>query len=73
MDYRDAVDAASRKHRLEVVRQRLAHVDPDVLAAVAEVDLGLLAWARTLSPRQRLEACTRATRGLGRLMRAATD
>ena len=40
-----------------------------VLAAVGEVDRSLLQWFLSLTPRQRLRACTRTTRALGRFTR----
>ena len=59
--------------RVQRVRERLAEQDPDVLAAVEEVDRDLLAWSRSLAPMERLRACNRATRGLGRLRRASSS
>jgi hypothetical protein len=41
-------------------------LDPLILAASKEVDDTLLAWALSLSPRERLRACSSATAALGR-------
>jgi hypothetical protein len=43
-----------------------AKLDPLVLAAVADVDQSLLDWALSLSPRERLRACHKATVALAR-------
>ena len=47
--------------------------DPLVLAAAREVDRSLLDWFLSLTPRERLRACTRATRALGRFTRDTTS
>jgi hypothetical protein len=54
------------------VRQAVTAVDPLVLNAVADVDQGLLRWSLTLSPRERLRACSRAAATFARLRRAAS-
>lgn len=41
--------------------------DPLLLEAAEEVDLGLIRWFLGLSPFERLQACTNATRALGAL------
>ena len=66
------MDAATRT-RMDIVRARLGREDPDVLAAVAEVDPALLAWCAEQTPRERLIACTNTIRGLNRLRRAASS
>lgn len=43
--------------------------DPLVQQAAREVDPTLLDWALSLSPRERLRACTRATNALSRFAR----
>jgi hypothetical protein len=47
--------------------------DPLVLAAAREVDRSLLEWFLSLTPRERLRACTRATRALGRFTRVTAS
>ncbi len=56
----------------ESLRDWLARVDPDLLAAAEEVDVTLLDAALALSPLERLRACTRATRGLASFRRVST-
>jgi len=53
-------------------RQPATAVDPLVLQAVADVDLGLLRWSLQLSPRERLRACSHAAATFARLRRAAS-
>jgi hypothetical protein len=47
--------------------------DPLVLAAAREVDRSLLEWFLSLTPRERLRACTRATQALGRFTRVTAS
>jgi hypothetical protein len=47
-------------------------IDPLILAAAREVDVALIDWALSLSPTERLRACTRATAALGRFADAAS-
>lgn len=44
--------------------QALAALDPLIVEAVKEVDVTLLDWALSLTPRERLRAATRAERAL---------
>ena len=44
----------------------VAELDPLVLEAAREVDGALLEWALSLSPRERLRACSNATTALGK-------
>jgi hypothetical protein len=44
----------------------VAVLDPLILEAAREVDGALLEWALSLSPRERLRACSNATTALGR-------
>ncbi len=39
-------------------------MDPEIVAAVADVDRSLLAWFATLSPLERLQYVTRQTRAI---------
>jgi len=55
----------------EELARRLQARDPDLIAAVDEVDWTLLRWSLGLSPLERLRACSQATRTLGRLRDAA--
>lgn len=45
----------------EQLKARVAAIDPLMVAAMAEVDRSLLAWAQTLSPLERLAAASRAS------------
>jgi len=47
-------------------RSRQPALDPLVLEAAREIDGALLEWALSLSPRERLRACSSATAALGR-------
>lgn len=58
--------------RIDEIKKWLARVDPDVLAAAAEVDRGLLRWMLSLSPLQRIEAASRAARGLAGFTHASS-
>lgn len=51
---------------LEALKARLRALDPDLVAAVQDVDRGLLALALEMSPLERLKAATRAAHGLAR-------
>jgi hypothetical protein len=53
-------------------RQR-AELDPDLLAAAAEVDRAPLRWARSLSPREKLRHAASMNRTIERLRRAKTQ
>lgn len=46
-------------------------IDPVLIEASKEVDRSLLQWSLNLTPLQRLEACTRATRALSRFKRVS--
>ena len=63
-------DDPSRAADLE---RSLAERDPELLAAADEVDVTLLRWSLSLSPLERLRACTKATRALERLRYASTQ
>lgn len=49
--------------------QALQGIDPLVIEACKDVDRSLLRWSLSLTPRQRLRACTRATRALSKFKR----
>ena len=51
-------------------RRLVAERDPELLRAALETDRGLLIWSLAQTIRQRLDACTNATRALGRFRRA---
>jgi HAMP domain-containing protein len=48
------------------LRAHIAEIDPLLVAAADEVDPTLLAWARSLSPLERLSAASRASDTLHR-------
>lgn len=48
-------------------------IDPEILEAVGDVDRSLLRWHLSLSTRERLRACTRATSKLVRLRREPSE
>jgi len=47
-------------------------LDPLIVQAAREVDLTLLEWALSLSPRERLRACTNASAALRRFTDASS-
>jgi len=47
-------------------------IDPLILQAAREVDPTLLDWALGLSPRERLRACSNATKALDKFVRASS-
>jgi hypothetical protein len=47
-------------------------IDPLILQAAREVDPTLLDWALGLSPRERLRACSNATKALDKYVRASS-
>jgi hypothetical protein len=47
-------------------------IDPLILQAAREVDPTLLEWALGLSPRERLRACSNATKALDKYVRASS-
>lgn len=51
------------------LEQRLASIDPELVAAADEVDLSLLRWSLSLTPLERLRVCTRTADSLERLRR----
>ena len=59
--------APSPAEVLEAIERDLAERDPELLAAVSEVDLSLVRWSLSLSPIERLRVCTRNARVLDRL------
>ena len=48
-------------------------LDPLVVEAAREVDPTLLEWALSLSPRERLRACSNATIALGKFAHASSS
>lgn len=59
-----------QRHAIEA---ELAKRSPELVAAADEVDQTLIDWALSLSPRERLDACTRATRALTGWRRVSPD
>ena len=51
---------------------RAAAVDPLIVDAIEEVDLELMAWSLSLSPRERLRAVSSAVRTLRRFRRVTS-
>jgi hypothetical protein len=54
------------REELARLRARVEAIDPLLVAASEEVDRTLLAWARKLSPLERLSAASRASEALHR-------
>jgi hypothetical protein len=54
----------SAADRLKEIEAMLAERNPELLAAADEVDPTLIDWSLSLSPWDRLRACSRATRAL---------
>ena len=53
------------------VERSLAETDPELVEAAREIDRTLLRWSLSLTPMERLHACTQATSTLERLRRAS--
>ncbi|MBK8266478.1 MAG: hypothetical protein IPK80_34775 [Nannocystis sp.] len=66
-------DEQGAYEHLAALEARLAEVDPEVLQASYEVDLGLIRWSLAMSPIERLRAATRSARVLARLRRSADE
>jgi hypothetical protein len=49
--------------------EQVASLDPLLVEAADEVDLGLIRWSLSLSPVDRLRSCSRAAAALARLDR----
>ena len=49
--------------------ERVKRLDPLLVEAVDDVDLGLLRWSLSLSPEERLQACSRAAFTLSSIRR----
>ena len=58
---------AEAEHRVPALA-----IDPLILQAAREVDSTLLDWALGLSPRERLRACSNATKALDKYVRASS-
>ena len=54
----------SERDRLKEIEAMLAERNPELLAAADEIDQTLIDWSLSLSPWDRLRACSRATRAL---------
>jgi hypothetical protein len=65
---------AARNEKVEGMEERPVDlaVDPLILGAAREVDVTLLDWALSLSPRERLRACSRASALVGRFANASS-
>ena len=50
--------------RLQTIEEELTRRNPLLVAAADEVDASLIVWALSLSPMERLRACSRAARAL---------
>ncbi len=59
-------------HERQRIRALIAARDPELLDAAAEVDRSLLDWALAQTPRQRLDACSSATRALAGFRRGTS-
>ena len=59
--------------RLAKIEKELAERSPELLAAADEVDTTLIDWALSLTPLDRLRACSRATRALAGWRRVTPD
>jgi hypothetical protein len=67
-----AADRDTRALDVTILRQRDPvgwEIDPLLIEASKDVDRSLLQWSLSLTPRQRLQACTRATRALSKFKR----
>ncbi len=57
--------------KFDEICARIAATDPLIIDAIDDVDLGLLAWSISLTPRERLRAVSSAARTLSRFRRVA--
>jgi hypothetical protein len=64
--------APPRAPALPGILEKVARLDPLLVEAAADVDIGLLRWSLSQTPRQRLRSCSRAAATLARLGRAAS-
>jgi hypothetical protein len=64
-------DRSSTMAREDTARPRV-DLDPLIVQAAREVDRTLLDWALSLSPRERLRACTNASAALRRFTNASS-
>jgi hypothetical protein len=48
-------------------------LDPELLRAADEVDVGLLSWFSELSPRERLRACSNFAKTVGKFRRVSSQ
>lgn len=62
----------ARVSDFERLKARIAAIDPLIVEAVDEVDVELLRWSLSLSPRERLRAATIAARTLKGFRRFAS-
>ena len=66
-------DTAVRSPTLAELLEQVARLDPLLVEAADEVDRGLLRWSLSLTPRERLRACSRAAATLARLGRGRSS
>ncbi len=61
------------KMKVQVRRWEVVVVDPEIRAAVQDVDQSLLDWTLSLTPLERLRSVSNATRTLKRFKRDETE
>ena len=72
MWHRDLMSEASNRRSGETRDDSRPPLDPLVVAAAREVDRTLLDWALSLSPRERLRACSKAAITLSQFAHASS-
>jgi hypothetical protein len=65
-------DRSQAPSAAEPARPWAPSLDPLIVEAAKEVDGSLLDWMLSLSPRERLRACSNASRALGKFSDAAS-
>lgn len=55
------------------LEQAISAVDPELVEAAREIDRTLLRWSLSLTPLERLRACSRTAATLARLRHASRD
>lgn len=63
--------AKAESPTVRTATEQIRRLDPLLVEAADDVDLELLRWFQSLSPLERLRACSRATSTLGRFRRGA--
>jgi hypothetical protein len=66
-------DSPVKEATLAQAIEQVARLDPQLVAAADDVDLGLLRWSLQQTPADRLRSCSRAAMTLADLRRAPSS